>query len=282
MRCSSLKIENSEKGLPMICSSELTQKTKAYLEEYGAGRISLAGIPEKHLDEIRNKFASAYHFLAEGNYPYLYEKLKTLDNYINALESTEDENSDGGNTYEKIYRYIRSTNERFEESIFRSLFVPKYSWSIPTQEAIQEIVSCGPVIEIGAGSGYWAHLVQKAGGDIVPFDKFLGEDNEYGHRETWTDVLEGGNEVISLYPDHALFLSWPSYDEDWGAETLETYIENGGKTLIYVGESMGGCCANGRFFELINQHFRLKKKIELPQWYGIYDNMYIYERIGEE
>ena len=53
----------------------------------------------------------------------------------------------------------------------RGELVKQYSWAIPNNKAIETIVKYSPIIEIGAGTGYWGRLISKAGGDIVCYDK---------------------------------------------------------------------------------------------------------------
>ena len=48
----------------------------------------------------------------------------------------------------------------------------KYSWAIPDERALQILESFAPLIEIGAGKGYWARLLRDRGVDILAFDKY--------------------------------------------------------------------------------------------------------------
>eukprot|EP00897_Mesotaenium_endlicherianum_P009382 jgi/Mesen1/8472/ME000478S07970 len=47
-----------------------------------------------------------------------------------------------------------------------------YSWAVPTGEAIDAIVKSAPggVLEIGAGTGYWAHLLRQRGVQVAAYD----------------------------------------------------------------------------------------------------------------
>ena len=48
----------------------------------------------------------------------------------------------------------------------------KYAWAIPDERALQILASFSPLIEIGAGRGYWARLLRDQGVDILAFDKY--------------------------------------------------------------------------------------------------------------
>ena len=47
----------------------------------------------------------------------------------------------------------------------RQFFTQELSWSIPTKAAVDEIVTFAHqgILEVGAGKGLWAALIQKAG-----------------------------------------------------------------------------------------------------------------------
>ena len=54
----------------------------------------------------------------------------------------------------------------------RSQLIARYGFAVPSDEALTAIERCSPqgVIELGAGTGYWAFLLQQRGVDVVAFD----------------------------------------------------------------------------------------------------------------
>ena len=156
----------------------------------------------------------------------------------------------------------------------RSEMVREYSWAIPNREAIEALLSFGEVVELGAGSGYWAHLVQEAGGSITPWDLYPGEKNKYTSR-TWTPVAEGSVEVLENSPARTLMLSWPPYESHFAQKALRAFK---GLNLIYVGEGGGGCCANDEFFEQLEAEWLLEKTIAIPRWPGIQDRFQVWKK----
>ncbi|CAH0473306.1 unnamed protein product [Peronospora belbahrii] len=54
----------------------------------------------------------------------------------------------------------------------------KYSWAIPDERALQIIKHYGPIVEMGAGSGYWARLLQLRGVNIIAYDLHVAGDEE--------------------------------------------------------------------------------------------------------
>jgi hypothetical protein len=154
----------------------------------------------------------------------------------------------------------------------RRLMVEKYAWAIPNDEAIQTLVDNDPIIEIGAGNGYWAYLVDKAGGDITAVDKDPPDEDE----KMWYHIYEADHRFVRPKDEWTLFMCWPSYSMEWTAEAVEYY---GGDTLIYVGEGRGGCTGNERFHEVLDEKFGMADEtVEIPQWRGIRDKMYVFRR----
>lgn len=168
----------------------------------------------------------------------------------------------------------------FNSFKLRTELIPRYSFAVPNDEAIQAIKSLNlPIIEIGAGTGYWANLIAQSGVDIICFDTYC---TKYHHGEwinCWYEVRNGGPEKIKENPNRALFLCWPDYEKAMASDCLENYT---GDIVIYVGERGGGCTANDKFFAILDKDFELIKTIEIPQWWGIHDSLFIYKRINKK
>jgi tetratricopeptide (TPR) repeat protein len=95
---------------------------------------------------------------------------------LSAMETIADEIDASSNPYLEIFellnnRYSASDARRFG----RDSLVRKYSWAIPDEEALATIGSYTPLVEIGAGTGYWAALLRKRGADMIAYDSHLAE-----------------------------------------------------------------------------------------------------------
>ena len=77
--------------------------------------------------------------------PYLDEYARLLRGlgYDGEMESVET-----GNSLRLHLRYNEGWARRID-------FVKKYAWAIPGPKALEEIKKYSPIIEIGAGAGYW-------------------------------------------------------------------------------------------------------------------------------
>ena len=159
----------------------------------------------------------------------------------------------------------------------RNQFVRKYAWAVPNMAAINEIARHGKVVEIGAGTGYWAYLLRQKLVSVVAYDKSPYENgwcNNY-----WTEIEVGGPEEAGKHPDRTLLLCWPPYESPMAHEALRAHMDAGGQKLVYVGEGFGGCTGDYPFHELIDESFKLETTVYIPRWYGLNDTLSVYTRI---
>lgn len=186
--------------------------------------------------------------------------------------------------------------------------VHRYAWAVPSEEALQFLVKMSPLVEIGAGSGYWAKMIADRGGDILAYDIF---EEGWDFEQQWFDVREGGAEKAKEHSDRTLFLCWPPYDHPMAAEVLQAYE---GQLVVFVGEGNGGCCGGAGMWELLEggsyccvprcwcdddeecdcddevknykpltqvyEHDGRFEYIHLPQWDGIHDGLEVFRRIA--
>jgi len=146
------------------------------------------------------------------------------------------------------------------------------------------------VIEIGAGTGYWAWQLSQHGIDILAYDiappdkvpnDFFSPRMEKPSTtlvKTWHPVQQGGLEVLAEHADRTLFLCWPPYATDFAYQCLSAYQ---GSRLVFIGERDGGCTGNDDFFELLKKQWKVVARHQIVQWDCIRDTITVYERISE-
>ena len=163
------------------------------------------------------------------------------------------------------------------DELSRHDMVDRYGWAIPTDEAVAAIAAHGPIVEIGAGRGFWAYLLRKAGADVVADDirPRGGSHWHPEHREPWTPVAYGGVRKAADHPDRTLFLCWPPYNRPMARGALRRYR---GDTVAYVGEGPGGCTGDDAFHDALEADWSEVERVDLPQWLGIHDDLTIYRR----
>ncbi len=123
-------------------------------------------------------------------------------------------------------------------------FGGNYAWSIPTPEICTYLSSLTgqeqrPVVEIGAGLGYWARVMRDRGVTWYAYDKYVeGYSKE---KRLWTTVVEGGPEKLHAHdsPDTILFIGYPPQRGMLGYGMDVECIRNfKGRDIIYVGEEL--------------------------------------------
>jgi hypothetical protein len=143
-----------------------------------------------------------------------------------------------------------------------------FAWAVPTEHAIQTVSKYATrVVEIGAGTGYWAWMMRQAGIAVTAFDAGC-------FPFTWDEVGRGDERAVLFYPDHTLFLCWPPWNSDMAYNALAWHR---GDYVVYVGEWMGGC-ANRRFFALLASTFEAIDLVDIPQWCNRDDRLMIFKR----
>ena len=152
-----------------------------------------------------------------------------------------------------------------EKDILRSVF----GYAIPNIKVIKELVQYSPIVEYGAGVGYWAHLIEKYGGNVRCCDI-------NPPRPQWSNIMKVADQDMFLLNDtNTLMLIWPEYHTTMSHDILNRYT---GSRLIYVGEDEGGCTGTDPFFEIIKTKWIEKDQMPIPTWNTVYDKVFIYER----
>jgi hypothetical protein len=162
----------------------------------------------------------------------------------------------------------------------RLIYCDTYAWGIPHDEAICTLVKHSPIIEIGAGRGYWAGLAASAGASIIAFDSnppIKKEANNW-HRQpgTFFEVSKADLDVVRMYPDRTLFLCWPPHGSDVALKTIQNYK---GKTVIYVGDDGHVSSGTPEFYKEMSTYFTLVQVVHIPRWPGIQDRLEVWQRI---
>ncbi len=160
-----------------------------------------------------------------------------------------------------------SSDEREKRSI-RQKLINQYAWAIPDVEALAVISEYSPIVEMGAGNGYWKYVIEQSGGDIISYDLDVCGG-------LWSSVHQGSPDDLDRFYDHTLFLCWPPYNDSMAVESVESFT---GDSIIYVGE-MGGCTGCDRFHKILTQEWKQVNQVSIPSWPGIYDELYVYHKL---
>jgi hypothetical protein len=133
-----------------------------------------------------------------------------------------------------------------------------FGFALPTEPALRAIADVSPrgVVEIGAGTGYWARLLHDRGVDVVAFDVAPPPsiDNPwFAGVMPWYPVRVGDESAVDRHAQRTLLLVWPTRNEDWGAAALERFADAGGQRVAFVGEPVGGRTGDDRLHALLGE-----------------------------
>jgi hypothetical protein len=154
-----------------------------------------------------------------------------------------------------------------------------YAYAIPSRETIDWVAAfCAgrPVVEPGAGRGYWAAQLTRAGIEVEAYDAEPPDQKENGsfpraagQRDVWHPVRETGN----ITAEHVLLLCWPpGWGNPMAADALAAFEAAGGERLILIGEPRGGMNATDAFFDALTGGWRLASADpDFVSWWNLSD-----------
>lgn len=177
--------------------------------------------------------------------------------------------------------FPKATSAELEEiGATRHSMTTRFAWAIVSPGDVTwmvEQLDGRGVVEVGAGTGYWAWQLEQAGVDVAAYDPYPpGEDNEYCKAGPYTTILADDATAIKHHQDRALLMVWPPYGGEHARHALSVYE---GDLLIYAGESWGGCTADDGFYELLDAEWdEVSVAPQHVTWWGIHCRLSAYTR----
>ncbi|WP_280501368.1 hypothetical protein [Nocardia farcinica] len=176
----------------------------------------------------------------------------------------------------------------FAQTILQSV----YAYAIPSPETLRWITDFAgrrTIVELGAGRGYWAHQLARAGATVRAFDiepPHRSSNASFpvaaGQAEVWHEVAEADAFDAAVGADSVLLLCWPpGWDDPMASSALETFGSAGGEDLIYIGEPRGGRTGDEAFFDLLEAGWSLKAADPgFVSWWNLNDTALIWRRMS--
>jgi len=187
----------------------------------------------------------------------------------------------GGNPCFDLYRLLMAAPARLldlEER--RRELASLFSWAIPTEAALDVLARHAPLLECGAGTGYWLALLRLRGVDAIGYDHARpGRANAYhrNDRGAWISIERLKSAAAARrHPERALLLCWPPYDDD--AASYEVLRASRGDVVIHIGERDEGATGSVRFHRELAMNWSLIEEVELPHWPRLQDRLMVYRR----
>jgi hypothetical protein len=187
----------------------------------------------------------------------------------------------------------------------RDIAIRRYGFAIVDARAIAAIGAWARngLVELGAGTGYTAALLNDYEIDVVAFDLDpppSPTNRWFAGTTPWFDVQRGDETVVDDYTDRCLMLVWPTMNETWAADAVERFHAGGGERVVFVGEGPGGHSGDDRFHAMIGtlhrcyrcaygllepmcvcevpRLYNVRARVPIPHWDGFRDSVYLLER----
>ena len=167
-------------------------------------------------------------------------------------------------------------------SFERDSLKSQYAFAIPTAETLERIARHSPLVEVAAGSGYWAMCLAACGADIIAYDRYPpGEadicdisERNWLFRKTFHRVLKGDETIAAEHSDRSLFLCWPPPENPVAFRALDSYLKAGGKTVAVIGHMKPLSMGDAAFYELLNGLSTIER-MQIHGWPGINEELWI-------
>jgi hypothetical protein len=157
----------------------------------------------------------------------------------------------------------------------RDAFVRRFGFTVPLPRTMRKVADLGPIVEVGAGTGYLSKLISHAGG--LAFATDGGDGRQYAQKiGAWEQVhpMDAAVAAASL-PERTVLLSWP-HGSEWPVRLLDAMAS--GQTLVHSGEGEGGCCAGPHFFKTLHQDFEPVAALPSLSFPGIHDSFSVWQK----
>lgn len=150
-----------------------------------------------------------------------------------------------------------------------------YAYAVPNDRALAVLAELGSLVDMGAGTGYWAHLLAQRGVDVraydvlppTPAEKAIVEEERggnayHGYAPAFHPVQQGHSRMLGKeeLSQRALLLCYPPPDSEMAQQCIYSYR---GDTVVYVGEWQG-VTANAAFERALVRRFQLTRTVPLP------------------
>jgi len=191
----------------------------------------------------------------------------------------------GENPYLELFRHLMAARPSplLDLGERRRELASIFSWAIPTDAALGLLSKYAPLVECGAGMGYWLSLLRARGVDAIGYDlNRPGRKNAYHRsaRRPWTELQRKSSvKAARLHRDRSLLLCWPPYDDDAASyRVLRAYR---GDVVIHIGGREEGATGSVRFHRELALNWTLAEELDLPHWPRLQDRLMVYRRNPE-
>lgn len=150
---------------------------------------------------------------------------------------------------------------------------------MPNGEALSELIGISPVVDFGAGTGYWVQLLRERGAEAVALDSHPPSSvkNEYhGRAGQFCDVATGDASLLASRKERTLLICYPPAEGSMAVEAVRGFA---GEFVAHVGEFAGDTGTKELENELLRSgRWLAHKRIDLPNWPNTAYSLVIFRR----
>jgi hypothetical protein len=167
----------------------------------------------------------------------------------------------------------------------RRELVAAFAWAVPDEPVLRLLAVHAPLVEVGAGTGYWAALLRARGVDVEASDAAPpGADSanpfHAGQPRPWTAIDRAiAVEAVRRHPGRTLLLCWPPAEDDPASYAPLRAFR--GATVVHIGDVGGDATGSLRFRRELERNWRLVDDVRLPGWPWLDDRLRVYRRNPE-
>lgn len=157
--------------------------------------------------------------------------------------------------------------------------IANYAEAVPTIEALEVLADLGPLLEIGAGGGYWARLLRDRGADVLAVDLPDGCRGSWDLRGSpWTDIVDGDHRSVASHPDRTPFVCWPPRPSGFATHVVQLAAQDT-IVLITVGPMRLTETSTDPLWDALDHGgFRQTRRVDIPTWHGRGDHLSVWQR----
>ena len=157
-----------------------------------------------------------------------------------------------------------------------------FAWAIPDAGALAVLARYAPLLECGAGTGYWAALLRASGVDVeASRPDPAGRSREHATTTATASAMERGaggqrgQRGAGQPRAHPVSVLAAHDDDDASYRALRAYR---GDVLVYVGGGPDGPTGTVRFHRELALNWRAAEQALVPNWPGLRDRLVVYRR----
>jgi len=180
---------------------------------------------------------------------------------------------DGEPAYLRWWQHVTALPENEQWPLIRAL-PPYYAYAVPDRPALDALAEEGPLVEIGAGLGYWARLLRDLGADVAAYDHEPPGTNSWtADAPPWTPVALGDDERLAAHPDRTWFVCWP--ERPGFLPHALRRLRPACVALVTDGPDPSG---SDSLYAALNACYRPARTLDVPRFPGRYDRLTVWQR----